>query len=459
MVKQVRFGSTFLLSLLILCSCVSGQQHKKEAFSNLKIYPAIKCIADTNVSYALFLPSSYSKDKPSPLLILFDSHGDGLLPVNLFSAEAANSGFIIAGSDNSKNGMPTDQTTAIYRTMLTDLSSRLNVNKKAIYLCGFSGGSRVAGAAAITEGGVAGVVGCGAGLPNVNQKPVSAFSYLAVVGKQDFNYTEMQQLDESLDQAGYQHHLLVFDGIHQWPPNETIPDIFTWLRFDAMRQQAIPDDRSEINRFIEKNDKMAVDFEKAAKPAQQQETYIKMMHYLQGLTDVAPLQAEINRLGSEKEVIAFHEKQKQLLEIEQDLQRKYAPEIQQKDVAWWTAESKKLHTLSEKTENPEMSAVYKRVLGYLSLSSYMYSTGTLKQGDIVAASKYIEIYRLVDPTNPEHRYLAAEVDAINHKPDDMFNDLKQAFDLGFTDMNRLKSDPVFNAYHQDERFNNLIGGK
>jgi poly(3-hydroxybutyrate) depolymerase len=459
MVKQVRFSATFLLLLLILCSCVSGQQHKEEVFSDAKTYPAIKCIADTTVSYALFLPPSYSKDKPSPLLILFDSHGDGLLPVNLFSAEAAKSGFIIAGSNNSKNGMPMEQTTAFYRTMLADLSSRLNLNKKAVYLCGFSGGSRVAGAAAITEGGVAGVVGCGAGLPNINQKPVSAFSYLAVVGNQDFNFTEMQQLDESLDQAGYQHHLLVFDGIHQWPPKETIPDIFTWLRFDAMRQQAIPDNRAEINSFIEKNDKMAVDFEKAAKPAQQQEIYSKMMHYLQGLTDVAPLQAEINRLGSEKEVIAFHEKQKQLLQTEQELQRKYAPEIQQKEVAWWTAEAKNLHSLSEKTENPEMSAVYKRVLGYLSLNSYMYSTGALKQGDLVAASKYIEIYRLVDPTNSEHRYLAAEVAALSHQPDDMFNDLKQAFDLGFKDLNRLKSDPVFKPYHQDERFVKLIEGR
>jgi hypothetical protein len=226
-----------------------------------------------------------------------------------------------------------------------------------------------------------------------------------------------------------------------------------------MRQQAIPENRAEINQFIEKNDKISGDFEKAGKPAQQQEIYIKMMHYLQGLTDIAPLQAEINRLSGKKEVIAFHEKQKQLFETEQQLQQKYAPEIQQKDIAWWTTESKKLHTLSQKTDYPEMSAVYKRVLGYLSLNSYMYSTGTLKQGDLVSATKYIEIYRLVDPTNPEHRYLAAEVASLNHQPEAMFNELKQAFDLGFKDINRLKSDPDFQAYRQDERFIKLIGGK
>lgn len=459
MIKQVLFSVCCTLLILITFSCASGQQHKGQEFSISKTYPAVSCSADTALNYALFLPPDYNKEKSCPLLILFDSHGDGLLPVNLFSAEAAKSGFIIAGSNNSKNGMPIEKTTAIYRAMLTDLTNRFNIEKKAIYLCGFSGGSRVAGAAAITDGGIAGVVGCGAGLPNTSQKPVNAFSYLAVVGNQDFNFTEMLQLDESLEQAGYQHQLLVFDGIHQWPPKELIPDIFTWLRFDAMRQKAIPDDRTEINRFIEKNDKIAEKQKAENKPAQQQETYIKMMHYLQGLTDVAPLQAEIDRLAGTKEVIAYHENQKQLLEAEQSLQQKYAPEIQQKDVGWWTKEASKLQSLALKPGNPEMSAVYKRVLGYLSLNSYMYSTGALKQGDLAGASKYIEIYRLVDPTNSEHRYLAAEVAALNHQPDAMFAALKQAFELGFKDMKRLNSDADFKPYQQDERFKKLGSGK
>jgi hypothetical protein len=459
MIKQVLFGVCCTMLILASISCASGQQHKGQDFENSKIYPLVICTADTSLNYALFLPPDYQKEKPCPVLILFDSHGDGLLPVNLFSAEAAKSGFIIAGSNNSKNGMPTEQTTAIYRSMLADLTNKFNIEKKAVYLCGFSGGSRVAGAAAITEGGVAGVVGCGAGMPNINQKPVSAFSYLAVVGNQDFNFTEMQQLDESLEKAGYQHQLLVFDGIHQWPPKELIPDIFTWLKFDAMRQKAIPVDRAEINSFIEKNDKIAEKLKAENKPAEQQETYIKMMHFIQGLTDVAPLETEINRLAVTKEVIAYHENQKQLLEAEQSLQQKYAPEIQQKNIDWWTTETSKLRTLSEKPGNPDMSAVYKRVLGYLSLNSYMYSTGALKQGDLAAASKYIEIYRLVDPTNSEHRYLAAEVAALNHQPDAMFAALNQAFDLGFKDMKRLNSDADFKPYQQDERFKKLGSGK
>jgi hypothetical protein len=459
MIKQLILSVSFAFFLLVSNSCISGKKDKNQEFDVAKVHAVVTCAEDTNLTYALFLPPQYTKEIPSPGLILFDPHGDGLLPVNLFSAEAAKNGFIIAGSNNSKNGMPIEQTNAICHKILIDVSGRFNINKKAIYVGGFSGGSRVAGAAAITEGGIAGVIGCGAGLPNTNQKPVNPFSYLAVVGNQDFNFTEMQQLDESLDQAGYQHHLVVFDGVHQWPPKVVLPEIFTWLRFDAMRQKAIPVDRNEINVFIKKNDKEAGTDLVEGNRAHLQEIYIKMLHYLQGLTDVAPLQAEIGRLSGEKDIIAFRNHQTQLLEQEQELQRKYSPGIQQKNIEWWTKETASLRTQSEKPGNPEMSQVYKRLLGYLSLNCYMYSSNALKQNDLTAAAKYIEIYRLVDPTNAEHRYLAAKVAALNNNPDASFSLLKQAFDLGFKDINRLKSDADFKAYRQDERFKNLISGK
>ena len=94
MMKQLFFSISFLMLILLSSACGSRQD---KDFSNSKIYPHVSCLADTNLNYALFLPPQYEKSKPLPLLILFDSHGDGLLPVNLFSDEAAKQNFIIAG--------------------------------------------------------------------------------------------------------------------------------------------------------------------------------------------------------------------------------------------------------------------------------------------------------------------------------------------------------------------------
>ena len=454
MIKQVVSSIYFAMLLLCSASCNSGSQGKE--FSDAKIYPHVNCVADTNLNYALFLPPQYKKGEPLPLLILFDSHGDGLLPVNLFSGEAAKHGFIIAGSNNSKNGMTMQQTTAIYRGMLADLTARFSIEKKAVYVCGFSGGSRVAGSVAITEGGIAGVVGCGAGLPGLNQQPAGPFSYLAVVGNQDFNYTEMKMLDESLDKAGFTHHLLVFDGIHQWPPKELVPGIFEWLKLDAMRQQAIPADRTFINRFIEKNDQAANVLAAAGKFPEQLEAYIKMKHYLQGLTDIAPLDSEIKRLSAEKSVIAQQAQQQQMLALEQKLQQEYLPQIPAQGTNWWAGETNKLKALAKQTDKPGLSQVYQRLLGSLSMSSYMYCNNALKQRDLEASARFIEIYSLVDPSNAEHRIMAAKLACMKHDKEGALQALQQAFTLGFKDTGRLRSDPDFIPYLQDESFRKII---
>ena len=456
MMKQLFFSISFLMLILLSSACGSGQE---KDFSNSKIYPHVNCLADTNLNYALFLPPQYEKDKPLPLIILFDSHGDGLLPVNLFGNEAAKNGFIIAGSNNSKNGMTMEQTTAIYRSMLADITARFSIEKKAVYLCGFSGGSRVAGSIAITEGRIAGVVGCGAGLPGINQQPVSPFSYLAVVGNQDFNFTEMKMLDKSLENAGYQHHLLVFDGIHQWPPKELIPDIFTWLSLDAMRQQAIPADRAFIDRFIEKNDQSASRLATEGKLPEQLDTYIKMKHYLQRLTDIAPLDSEIKRLSAEKSVLSYREQQQQLYNLEQKLQQDYLPQIPVQGTGWWSIETNRLSALAKQADKPAQSQVYQRVLGSLSMNCYMYCNNALKQHDLPAASRFIEIYRLVDPQNAEHRYMAAKVAAMQNNKEGVYSALQQAFGLGFKDYKRLKSDPDFEAFRQDKKFQEMVAGK
>jgi hypothetical protein len=275
-----------------------------------------------------------------------------------------------------------------------------------------------------------------------------------VVGNQDFNYTEIHQLDDALQTANYVHHLLVFDGIHQWPPKELVPDIFAWLRFDAMRQQSIPTNRAEVNQFIGINDKTAQAF--AEQPSKQQEIYIKMLHYLQGLTDVVPLQDEIKRLSADKEVIVYEKQQKQLLELEREQQQKYSPAFESQNVEWWVKESARLQSLTKKFSGPGMNQLYQRVLGFLSMTSYMYSTDTLKRGDLVDAEKYIEIYSLIDPKNAEHRYMAAQLAALNNNPDACFIALNQAFDLGFKDINRMKSDATFKPYQEEERFKSLL---
>ncbi len=459
-IQNIQILSAVLIFTL-LQGCFSGQKDASNPAKEVKpgeITHSVTCLADTLQKYSLFIPAAYKSDTRWPLIICFDSHADGLLPVNLFMDEASKTGFIIAGSNNSKNGMPMDETTAIFMKILADIKERLNIDEASVYAIGFSGGSRVAGAAAITEGTIAGVVGCGAGLPNINQQPRSPFSYLAVAGTQDFNYTEMRQLNNALEKAGFVHHFLDFEGIHQWPPKQVVPDIFTWLTFDRMRKGTKPADRNIINSFIDLKSKKAEQLGKIGDKYAQQQVYVMMRDYLQGLTDIAPLDGEIANLDKDTAVIRLKAAQEALFQKESSLQSSYSGELQKKDVKWWLNEAAKLHSLGGRKPPNDETSMYKRVLGYLSLNSYMLSNSALKQDDLTNASKFIEIYRLVDPSNSEHCYMAATVCIKQGKPDEAVENLYKAVVLGFKDFTRLKSDPAFQSIHSNQRFDSLVKG-
>src|SRR6516164_11764075 len=55
-------------------------------------------------SYALFVPSNYRADRTWPILYCLDPGARGRAAVERFAAAAEKAGFLVAGSNNSRNG-------------------------------------------------------------------------------------------------------------------------------------------------------------------------------------------------------------------------------------------------------------------------------------------------------------------------------------------------------------------
>jgi len=447
---------TGMILTTVLTACHSAGKGNLQNLQKGCVTAKVCCAADTSVNYSLYIPSGYDPGREWPLIIAFDPHAAGLIPVSLFKDEAEKRGFLVAASNNSKNGMDFGESTAIYHTMLDDIKSRFSTDTGRIYTVGFSGGARVAGMLAMTEGNIAGVVSCGAGLPSSGRPPQKPFSFLGVAGTEDFNYPELLSLDPQLEQAGFTHYLLTFEGKHEWPPKELVPDIMTWLEFDAMRTSHLPVDRNAINRFIDRNDSLDNTFATAGKSYERWQAYEKMQHYLRGLTDVSSLENILATLAQDTKVIERKKQMEDQLMLEDNLRKLYSEKLQNPDLNYWQAESAKLRRLSARQPPDDVTVVYKRILGFLSLSSYMYSNNALKQNLPDAAGIYIEIYRLVDPENPEHRYMAAVAAARKGDKEAAFGYLNKAVESGFKEKSRLLSDQDFTEYHSDPRFRALL---
>src|SRR5258708_25497503 len=68
------------------------------------IIASVTCVSNPKQSYALYLPSAYSAARKWPILYVFDPFGRGQAAATVIQASAETFGYIIAASNNSKNG-------------------------------------------------------------------------------------------------------------------------------------------------------------------------------------------------------------------------------------------------------------------------------------------------------------------------------------------------------------------
>lgn len=265
------------------------------------IIPHQTCAATPEQSYALYLPSHYSPAKRWPIVYAFDPDGLGKVPVELMKDAAERYGYIVVGSNNSKNGSWKIEGEAA-QAMWDDTHARLAIDDRRIYFAGFSGGARVAAVLAQRCKCAAGVLLDGAGFGGTPPSRDNTFAVFAAVGTYDFNYTELSDLDEKLKQAGFPHNLRHFDGTHQWAPANVIDEAFAWFQLIAMKQNRAARDETFITQ--QKNQALA----RAKALEQSGQMYEAWREYRQaaatfdGLTDATLLQQPAASLAQQKSV-------------------------------------------------------------------------------------------------------------------------------------------------------------
>jgi hypothetical protein len=252
-------------------------------------------------SYALYLPTRYNPRKKWPIVYAFDPGARGEIPVKLMQDAAERYGFIVVGSNNSRNGSWKVETDAA-QAMWEDTHARFTIDDRGIYFAGFSGGARVAAALAQSCKCAAGALLSGAGFPSVPPSRDVVFSVYAAVGLYDFNYPELSELDEKLEAAGFPHVLRHFDGKHQWAPADVMTEAFAWFELIAMKQNREARDDS----FIASRQKEAVArahaLEHSGDVYEAWREYRQAAATFEGLTDTALLQQAAAALAQQKAV-------------------------------------------------------------------------------------------------------------------------------------------------------------
>ena len=221
----------------------------------------VKCEGDPMQSYALYVPSAYSHDKLWSLLIAFHPGARGRLMVEKYQAAAEQYGYIVAGSNTSRNG-PWSISAAAVQAMSADLGRRFAIDAQRIYLTGMSGGARVAMQVALGKSNnIAGVIASSAGYPDSQPRSSVPFAVFGTTGSEDFNYIEMRLLDRKLTSP---HYLAVFNGGHTLPPDAVAIEAIEWMELQAMKSGRRTRDAALVERLFEKRQRAIAETTDAA---------------------------------------------------------------------------------------------------------------------------------------------------------------------------------------------------
>ncbi len=425
-----------------------------DTFATGNVIARVLCQADNTQSYALYIPASGVKEM-YPVVYFFDPHGDGTLPLYKYKALADAFGFILIGSNNSKNGNTWADAENIWAILSGDAQKRLKLDANRIYVCGFSGGAKVATYIALHHQAIKGVIANGAGLPEIVQQNYLPFSFTAITGEGDMNRSDLIDITNALDKTQTKHRIIFFDGIHEWAPESTMKTAFSGFQFDAMEKKTIAIDTFFISRYIAEN-KIAIErLTKANQLIRAAEMCKLSVGMLAGLTPsaqwfqekYASLTANAaykNQLKTEQDLLTEEEKVKEV----------FAQQFQQGDKNYWVKAIADLK-IKAAIKNRE-TAMYQRLQAYLSLAFYSISNRMITSGNMNEAAYFVDLYKMADPTNSEAWYFSALLNARNNNADATTSDLLKAVANGFNDKNRLAQQPEFQQLGTRINLNEII---
>ncbi|MFY9724740.1 MAG: hypothetical protein WAJ87_04555 [Bryobacteraceae bacterium] len=221
------------------CLCVaalSGIALADEEIPKGRVVERVVCGGNQSQTYALYLPAAYSRAHTWPILYCLDPGARGRAPVERFHMAAERAGFIVAGSNNSRNGSVDVAREAIH-WLLTDTHERFVIDESRTFVAGFSGGARLALAWA-DNGHVAGVIACGAGFGDAIPKDVP-FRVYATAGVDDFNYDEVNAMSRELSRRGVPQRFAEFAGGHEWLPETLTGEALDFLS-GRLQQEPMP---------------------------------------------------------------------------------------------------------------------------------------------------------------------------------------------------------------------------
>jgi pimeloyl-ACP methyl ester carboxylesterase len=447
-----------------ICQEHAGAQPTRELPTGT-IIPIVVTRAEPDQTYALYLPSSYDARRTWPVIYAFDPSARGQLPLECFRKSAEKYGYIVVGSNISRNG-PLSASLRAGLAMMRDVLDRLSVDERRLYAAGFSGGARVATMMAQAQKGrIAGVIGCAAGFPEAEGPTAQTpFAFCGTVGNEDYNWLEMNRIDRTLASLDRPHRLLRFSGGHSWPPKDVAMAAVEWLELQAMKGGTRPKDAALIDGWLQRDLSRARDQENRGTLYEAWLTYSDLATTFRGLIDVQPFVARAAALQNQdvvkKEIRG--EREAEDLEVTRRIEiSRYVTQMSDTDQQAEAARS--LYALINGLKRKEQSArtpserlLTRRLIEHASITAYYAGQALFDSGEYHSALSYVKIQAAIHPESSAIQYRLAVTYGRAGDRKNALEALKSAADNGFSDVARIEQERGFEKLRDDPRCRQIL---
>lgn len=422
--------------------------------------------SDAIQSYALYLPSTYTAAKRWPVIYFFDPGGRGRRPLELYKDIGEAYGFILAGSNNSRN-FSGDQGKAV-NGVWQDTHARLAIDEHRSYASGFSGGARVAGAMALSgpAGQVAGVIAHGAGYPS-NRTSKDDLPYFFAVGDQDFNWPEVINIRREREEQGSPYRVRVYSGRHQWAPASVMEEAVQYMILKAMQAGNLAADQAFVDRLMDTTRKEAADAESRKDPIAELSAYRALISDFAGLRDVKDAAQKLTALQQSPALKAALKSERaqmsEQLKLEQEISQKIAS-VADNSVADITAlrlevrqQLGALNDQAKHSKNEEKRLISGRVFSGVFVGAMEDGQKQLAARHFEKAEAYFDLMRQVS-YDPWPVLLLADTHAAEGNRKLAIKDLQEAVRRGLKERAVIESDPQLQSLKSEPEFQKIVAG-
>jgi dienelactone hydrolase len=431
------------------------------------VIPKLPTLAAPEQTYALYLPANYSPARRWPIIYVFAPDAHGEIPAALIKPAAEQFGYIIAASNNSKNG-PWKPEAAAAQALFNDTHDRLAIDEQRIYFAGFSGGARVASRLAQSCKCAQAVFLNGATfLTGTQPSGHDSFAIYLAAGLLDFNYPELTAFDARLETLGIPHFLRRFEGGHQWAPTEIWTEALAWADLLAMKSARKERDTNVVAT------QLAMFAATAQKLQQSGDAYfawqfLRATRYtFAGLTDTTSLEEQAAAMEKTASVRTGRKREKdeavRQQAMEEAVYRTFSPinsdtADRHAVVQQTTQEVVQLRDRAGREVNPDQRRVVERARR--AVFAYFIENGEplINSTDPSLARIYVALAAEARPETSWPQLALARCDAKMGRKKDALRDLQKAISLGLTPEDIaaiLAESPELSGFSGDPDFQKL----